>query len=264
MQLITNRISTGKTKTFEDFVNDFKASKAVKTASVKEVVKTAEQDEADSSGQLDVEPLHQTGESTTMPKAGPSAKKEGESEGSESPKAAKEKDEADSSGQPEAEGKLTNDPKVLDGKEAEGEAEVKEAGELPEALKKHQFKSKKGEEEEKDKDKDKGKDKDKDKDSDNKVAGKDERGKRDGTGPFGGSLQDKEKGIGKRKERGEKCPHEDKDEDKDKDKDKDSTASSTIKFVKVANLDAKSKGFLKKYWTKLFGEGYANAMIADK
>jgi hypothetical protein len=32
------------------------------------------------------------------------------------------------------------------------------------------------------------------------------RGKRDGTGPFKGSFQETEFGLGKRKRRGEKCP----------------------------------------------------------
>lgn len=36
--------------------------------------------------------------------------------------------------------------------------------------------------------------------------GKKGRGKRDGTGPFSGSLQEVEFGMGKRKQRGEKCP----------------------------------------------------------
>ena len=36
--------------------------------------------------------------------------------------------------------------------------------------------------------------------------GKKIRGKRDGSGPFKGSLQEVEFGFGKRKQRGEKCP----------------------------------------------------------
>jgi len=245
MQFITNRIRTGGTKTFEDFVKDYKDSMKIKTAFAEEVVKTAEQEEAESSGQLDVEPLHQTGESTTMPKNGPSAKKD-ESLGSTS-KVVKEKDEADSSGQPEAEGKLVNDPKV------EKEAEVKEAGELPEHLKEYQFKSKDDKDGE---DKD-GEDKDgEDDDTDEKKeAGKTERGKRDGTGPFKDSFQNKNKDKGKRKQDGEKCPNE---------KDDDKEASSEVKFIKVANLDSKNKSFLLKYWTKLFGADYANAMLAEK
>jgi len=89
MEFITDYISTGKAKSFDDLVREYKQAQSgnkVKTASVK----VAEQDEADSSGQLDVEPLHQEGESTTMPKNGPKGKKEA---------AANEADEADSSGQ---------------------------------------------------------------------------------------------------------------------------------------------------------------------
>ena len=107
MKFITNRISTAKGKSFGDLIKDFRAREQVKTASIK----VAEEDEAASSGQLDVEPLHQEGESTTMPKNGPSAKKEGEDTVSKA-SVSEEKDEAASSGQPEAEGKLVNDPKV--------------------------------------------------------------------------------------------------------------------------------------------------------
>jgi hypothetical protein len=49
-----------------------------------------------------------------------------------------------------------------------------------------------------------------------KIAGKKERGKRDGSGPFEGSFQDEEVGIGKRKQRREKCPLENEDKDKTK------------------------------------------------
>jgi hypothetical protein len=129
MNLITNRISTGKPKRFEDFVKSCTEPKQVKTASTK----VAEQEEADSSGQLDVEPLHQEGESTTMPKAGPSAKKDSgdASNGSSTGKVAEDKDEADSSGQPEAEAKLNNDPKAPEKEEKAGSADeiTKEAGE---------------------------------------------------------------------------------------------------------------------------------------
>lgn len=36
--------------------------------------------------------------------------------------------------------------------------------------------------------------------------GKTKRGKRDGTGPFKGSFQEKTEGIGRRKKAGQKCP----------------------------------------------------------
>jgi len=55
-----------------------------------------------------------------------------------------------------------------------------------------------------------------------KLAGKTERGKRDGTGPFEGSAQRSVSDKGKRKEMGIECPYKDEDKkDKDKDKDKD-------------------------------------------
>jgi len=161
MQLITNKISTGKAVRFEDFVKNFRAAQ-VKTASVKVA---EEQEEADSSGQLDVEPLHQKGESTTMPKAGPSAKKD-DGEKAAAVDTDTEKEGKDS-GQPKAEGseKFTNDPKVPSKEEKGGSATTKikvagkcekcgklvdeckcdidkEAGKLPDALKEHQFKAK--------------------------------------------------------------------------------------------------------------------------
>jgi hypothetical protein len=127
MQFITNRIRTGNGKKFEDFVRDLtQPKKEVKTASAEKVVKTAEQEEAESSGQLDVEPLHQTGESTEMPKKGPSAKKEDcECKGKEKEaKVVKQDEEADSSGQPEWEGqqKNINDPEEPSKEEKAGSA----------------------------------------------------------------------------------------------------------------------------------------------
>ena len=85
-----------------------------------------------------------------------------------------------------------------------------------------------------------------------KEAGKTERGKRDGTGPFEGSAQKEISDEGKRKQRGEKCPNEEKE------------ASKKVEFVKIANLDEKNKGFLKEYWRQLFGDDYVNALTADK
>ena len=215
MKLYTNKISTGKSQRFEDFVKKYQEDKQIKTASVKVA---EEKDEADSSGQLDVEPLHQEGESTTMPKNGPSAKKESE-ESVSTEKVAEEKDEADSSGQPEAEGtkKFTNDPKVPSKEEKGGstEEEVKEAGIKGNCSKcgKPNFlcKGKCSGEESDDKD-----------DSDNK------------------------------------------EEDKDDKKEEDKEASKKVEFVKIANLDDKNKRFLKEYWRQLFGDDYANALIADK
>ena len=130
MQLITNRIHTGKAGSFEDFINEYRAKQQVKTASVDEEVKVAaEQEEADSSGQLDVEPLHQDGESTTMPKAGPSAKKEGKDEKSAAADTDPEKEGKDS-GQPKAEGteKFTNNVKFDPNDSTDEEKGIVDAG----------------------------------------------------------------------------------------------------------------------------------------
>ena len=246
MQLITNKISTGKAVRFEDFVKNFRAAQ-VKTASVKVA---EEQEEADSSGQLDVEPLHQKGESTTMPKAGPSAKKD-DGEKAASADTDPEKEGKDS-GQPKAEGtdKFTNNVKFdpndssdeEKGIDAGAKAKVKVAGhcakcdnddedcvcdckdcqaakrvamktakkELPQALKDNMFKAKG----------DKGKKPDCDGDSDGST--------------------------------GEDCKEDKKD------------ASSATQFVKWANLDSKNKSFLTTYWRQLFGDDYVNALVADK
>jgi len=110
MKLITNQIKTGSPSSFEDFVQKYRDEHQVKTASVKVA---EEKDEAESSGQLKVEPLHQEGESTTMPKAGPSAKKDdGEKSAASVSKDENDKEGPDS-GQPKAEGseKLTNNVK---------------------------------------------------------------------------------------------------------------------------------------------------------
>ena len=75
MKFVTNKISTGKAKTFADLVEDYRNKNASlqKQASQEAVVKTArtdaKQEEGESSGQLDVEPLHQEGESTPKVKA---------------------------------------------------------------------------------------------------------------------------------------------------------------------------------------------------
>ncbi len=254
MQLITNKISTGKPGRFEDFIEKFKAAQ-VKTASVK----TAEEkDEAESSGQLKVEPLHQTGESTTMPKAGPSAKKDDGEKAAATVTDKKEEDGPDS-GQPKAEGseKFTNnvkfDPndstdeekgidasadttvkvaeetcegcncpknececKDCTAKKDEDEEEVKEAGSLPDALKEHQFKKKED------------------------------------------SGDDEEKEEKEEKEASAKCSKCDCDPCECKE------AAAAPKFVKWANLDSKNKSFLTTYWRQLFGDDYVNALVADK
>lgn len=208
MKFITNKISVGKAKSFNDIIKEYQQ---------KTMVKTAEADEAESSGQLDVEPLHQTGESTTLPKNGPSGKKDdtkGTSKSTTNPD-----EEGKDSGQPKAEGseKFTNDPKVEkeeSSKEGTKTAELTPAQEkLPEALK----------------------------------------------------AKIREKQGDKPEEDGEKKDKKDEDKNEKEDEKKDMAyAQGETKFVKIANLDEKNKTFLRKYWTKLFGEDYVNALLADK
>jgi len=187
MKFVTNCIQTGKGKSFDDFVASV-LKKEVKVASTaEEVVKIAEEEEAESSGQLDVEPLHQKGESTEMPKKGPSAKKEAKSS---------EKDEADSSGQPEWEGKKenNNEPEVCCEKGGSSTETTKAAGsECCETCKK----------------------------------------------PSGLC----------------KCKKEEGEKEKE---------ASGRRFVKIANLDSKNKAFLRKFWGKIYGEAFVNALLADK
>jgi hypothetical protein len=122
LNMVTNKISTAKPGRFEDFIEKCLGTNQVKTASTKVA---EEQKEAPSSGQLDVEPLHQEGESTTMPKSGPSVKKEeGEKEASVD---TNPEEEGKDSGQPKAEGseKFTNDPETPCEEEKEAAVETK-------------------------------------------------------------------------------------------------------------------------------------------
>lgn len=260
MKLFTHKIMTGKAPSFEDFIVQYKEDHQIKTAAVEEenIKVEAEQEEADSSGQLAVEPLHQKGESTEMPKKGPSAKKECV-DGEKSTKAeTNEPDEAPDSGQSKAEGseKFTNNPKAPSKEEKGGsaEAEVKVAGcekcKLPCSECKCDSCDCKSCTEAKVKEaqcKEKPEDEDKEEKKTKEAALED----------LPQAVQDKIKG---KKTDTKDCS----DEDEDKDKDKDKDASKKTEFVKIANLDSKNKSFLTKYWRQLFGDDYVNALVADK
>ena len=242
MQFIQNKIRVGKNKSFEDICQEFLTKKngSVKTASVK----VAEADEAEGSGQLAVEPLHQTGESTNQDSVAGGKDNEG-GDGGKAP-AKKADEEGKDSGQPKAEGseKFTNDPKVeadanaetkvarnQDGTGPEGEGprtgrgcgsceedkedkedkkdkDTKEAGTLPDALKEHQFKAK-----------------------------------------------------------GEKDDSDDSDDsDKEEKEDKEASAKSSVKvaFKKIANLTPAEKTRLDKYWKNIYPDAFVDALLADK
>jgi hypothetical protein len=189
MQFVTSKINTGKSATFDELCQGILDKRNVKTASTDEAnVKTAE--EYPSSGQLDVEPLHQKGESTNQPGG--------------SGKSSKGDDEAESSGQPEAEAKLVNDPKKVE--EAEASTEVKEAEAKEEEV---------------------------------------EEAAAEKTCECEGECTC-DKGD-------EKCEEE-----------KDCATASSQQFVKVANLDEKTKGFLRDFWGKIYPADFVDAMLAEK
>lgn len=167
-----------------------------------------EKDEGDSSGQLDVEPLHQKGEST------PSPHKKKESEGDTEVKEAegKEKDEGDSSGHPEWEGKKehNNDPEA--GKHREGDGDQKKSEE----------------------------------DTEVKEAA--------------GCTCCKDPGCGKKCKACKGCKSCMSADAKAETK----AGKKVPRYVKVANLDSKSKSWLFQYWKNLYPAEYADAMTADK
>ena len=261
LKLSANKIHTGKTKSFDDIVAEFRSNKEaqVKTAASEEAVVVAsdkEKDEADSSGQLDVEPLHQVGESTPSPHKGKDDKSE--------------KAEA----------------------EAETE-EVKEAKkELPQALKDNQFKKKDDDGKEKEDDKEASEDSevkeaaetknDNDKDEADSSGqpeweGKDENnndpdsGKhRDGDGDQKDAAAEGEKVV----EASCACKScNDHEDDCDCDgcgkecmaaANEEVKEAQAVKFVKLSDLKDNSKSKFIQYWTQLYGPDYANAMAADK
>ena len=301
MKLITNRIHTGKAKSFEEIIKEYTEKQQVKTASVEEEnVKVAEQEEAESSGQLDVEPLHQKGESTEMPKKGPSAKKEGVDGKTSSSSGGDPEKDGEDSGQPMAEkidGKFVNkpefDPNDIPKSEKGGSAdeEVKEAASTCKKCKCEPCKcdedksctASEGESETKEAQCEPKKD---DEEKETKEAGKlpealeehkftkkeEEKGaKAEEKEEKEAETKDdkKEEKEAKAEEKEEKeAKAEEKEEKeaetKDDEKEEKKEAEEKTEFVKLANLDAKNKAFLTEYWRQLFGEDYVNALVADK
>ena len=243
----------------EDKEEDKKAEEEV------EIKIAEEKDEADSSGQLDVEPLHQKGEST------PSPHKEKDKGGSGAGgKTAGDKDEADSSGQPEWEGKKehNNDPEA--GKHREGDGDQKNSEAVAE----------KKEAESKDEKKDvaktashcpcpddcvcKGGDRQCDNGCEAKACMASEEKEIKTAGCFckkdcpGGSECNCGCNIcGK--------ASADKDDKESADKSESKVATTEMpRFMKVANLDDRTKTWLRKYWKNLYPPEYVEAMLADK
>jgi len=241
MQFISNKISVGKTKSFDEICQEFLAKKNanVKTASTEEAeVKVAEADEAEGSGQLEVEPLHQEGESTNQDSV---AGGKSDGDGGKAPTKASD-EEGESSGQPEAEGKeeLNNDPYDDPKVKADADSEIKEAEAVEETEEDKEASAEEAEAEEKEADSD----------SEIKEAG--EKGMCDcGKPNF----------ICKGKCKGEK---EESDDDEGEEKEASSKATKKVAFKKIANLTSEEKARLGKYWKNIYPDAFVDALLADK
>lgn len=226
MQFVTNRISTGKTRTLDDIIKSYAAKNntpVVKTASTKIAEPT---DEAPTSGQPQAEAkLVNKPKRNDIPASGGSEKTE----------------EAPSSGQPEAEAKLVNEPK----KEAQ-----------------------KTEDDPKEKEEKEEKEKEEKKASDTKQV-------KEALTPAQEKLPDALKEKIKAKEGdGEKDGDDDKKDEckcegectckKDTEEKDDKVATKEIKFVKIANLNEKTKAWLSDYWKQLYPAEYVDALLAEK
>jgi hypothetical protein len=246
MQFIQNKIRVGKSKSFEDICQEFIAKKNanVKTASVK----VAEADEAPSSGQLAVEPLHQEGESTNQDSVAGGKDNEGGDGGKAPTKKADE--EGKDSGQPKAEGseKFTNDPKV----EANADATVKVAEVECEECKCDPCTCKEAtatEEEEKEA-----------KSDEDEVETKE-------AGVKGNCAKcSKPNFLCKCKGDGDSDSDDDKSDDKEEKEDKEASADATVKvaFKKIANLTPAEKTRLGTYWKNIYPDAFVDALLADK
>lgn len=226
MNFWQNRIPTGKPSvTLKDLVD-----KVISQREVRETqVKTASTEEAVKTAETDEAPSSGQLDVEPLHQTGdsvkPSATTKNETAAAPSPK--KDEDcEADSSGQPEAEGKLVNKPEV---KEEETKEETKE---------------------------------DK-KDKEIAVAKTDEKVKE-------AAIED----IQKAKEEDEMTEEElaaKKEEEKEtateETEKKTAVTKTEVKkagFVRLANLDDKTKSWLRTYWRNLYPEEYVEAMLAEK
>jgi len=265
MQFMSNKISTGKGKSFDELVRDYKASKeVVKTASTKEAVKTAtkEKDEADSSGQPEAEGSEKF---NNDPYKDPKVK----AESAETVKKAAEQDEADSSGQLKVEplhqkGESTTMPK--NGPNGKKEADVEKTDdEEKEAV------VEKTDEEEKEATTDESK-KEEEKEATTDESKKEASGKCDcgcdncpecECKSCSASADSSVKEAGKLPDALKEHQFKAKEDKEDTDESGEKEASSR-KFVKVANLDSKSKTWLNEYWKNLYPPEYVDAMLSDK
>jgi hypothetical protein len=152
----------------------------------------------------------------------------------------KEKDEAESSGQPEAEGKLTNDPKVLDEKKAATKKDDKKK-DMKKEVKKDEKKDCMAEVE-----------------VEVKVAEKEEAAK------SGKNEKDEAESSGQLKVEPLHQKGESVKPSAVTDKNKKTEAVAAPRFIKISNLNSETKTWLKEYFRTLFPEDYVEALVADK
>lgn len=253
MQFISNKISVGQTKSFEEICQDYldKKNANVKTASVEEAVKVAEADEAEGSGQLAVEPLHQTGESTNQDSV---AGGKNDSDGGAAPTKASD-EEGEDSGQPKAEGseKFTNDPKV-DADAATG-VEVKEAEAKCDKCECDPCSCKEAKVDE-------------DAEEAKEADSKEEEAETKEAGVKGNCAKCSKPNFLCKCDKGESddTDTDANNSDKEEKEDKESSANATVKvaFKKIANLTSEEKGRLDKYWKNIYPDAFVDALLADK
>lgn len=244
MQFIQNKIRVGKHKSFEDICQEFVAKKNanVKTASVK----VAEADEAEGSGQLEVEPLHQTGESTNQDSV--AGGKDNEGDGGKAP-TKKADEEGDDSGQPKAEGseKFTNDPKV--DADAGSDADVKVAEAKCEECECDPCTCKEAKADE-------------DEEKEAKTDEEDEEVKE--AGVKGNCAKCSKPNFLCKCDKGDSDDSDDSDKEEKEDKEASADATVKVAFKKIANLTSEEKTRLGKFWKNIYPDSFVDAMLADK
>ena len=171
-----------------------------------------------------------------------------------------EKDEAESSGQPEAEGKLVNDPKVLDEKKdcsAKGEEDMtKEAGEKSSDSNDSDDKGDDDKEDKKDDDKE-----EKEASTKDDEEKKDDKEKKEASGKNEDECADSSGQLDceplHQKGESENAGNETK-------KEKKTEAGQESKFVKVAKLNSKTRAFLQDYYSSYYPPEFVEALLAEK
>lgn len=155
-----------------------------------------------------------------------------------------EADEADSSGQPEAEAKLVNTPKVENDEKVsvsqKSEGEGPDSGQPAAEAKLVNIPKKPTEASEK---------------VTEKVAKKEEKKEEE---------KEASKETTEKVAETEECEEKEEEKCEEKEEEEDKEANKPIKFVKIATLDEKTKGWLRDYWSNIFPSEYVDAMLMDK